>query len=183
MDRNRALEELMLRIENQNLLKHSFAVEAIMRKCASHFHDDPDLWGIAGLVHDIDLERVNYDMSVHGMMGGDILEAQDFDKTIVYAVRAHNPNNQYERRRKIDKALYCAEALSELITACALAAPGKKLGNVDVPFVLEKFENRSFAKEVNREQIASCLELGLSLEQMVALSLEAMKEISDVLEL
>ncbi len=183
MDRNRALEELRLRLENKNLIKHSFAVEAIMRKLAEYFHDDVDLWGIAGLVHDIDLERVNNDMTLHGMMGGDILEALDFDKTIVYAVRAHNPHNHYERRRKIDKALFCADPMSGLITACALILPEKKLEKVDTAFVIKRYDEKGFARGANREQIALCSELGLSLEQFIDLSLQAMQEISDVLEL
>lgn len=183
MDRNRALEELELRIENKDLLKHSFAVEAIMRKLAEYYHDDIDLWAITGLVHDIDFERISNNLHLHGMMGGDILEALDFDKTIVYAVRAHNPNNQYERRRKIDKALFCANPMSWLIMACALSLPEKKLKNVDVPYILEKYAEEDFAKEADREKIATCSLLGLSLEQLAAMSLEAMQEISDVLEL
>lgn len=183
MNRNRALEELRLRLENKNLIKHSFAVEAIMRKLAEYFHDDVDLWGIAGLVHDIDLERVNEDMNLHGMMGGDILEALDFDKTIVYAVRAHNPRNNYARRRKIDKALFCADPMSGLITACALILPEKKLANVDEAFVLKRYEEKGFARGANREQIATCSELELTLEEFVSLSLNAMKGISDLLEL
>ena len=90
MDRNKAMEELSLRIENENIIKHSLAVEAIMRKLARHFNEYENLWGIAGLVHDIDYERVMGDMSLHGKMGGDILEALNADSTIVYAVRTQS---------------------------------------------------------------------------------------------
>ncbi|MCX7773326.1 MAG: HDIG domain-containing protein [Clostridia bacterium] len=183
MDRSRAFEELKLRIENPNLIKHSLSVEAIMRKLADYFHDDVDLWGITGLVHDIDLERVQNDMDQHGMMGGDILEALDFDETIVYAVRAHNPGNNYSRRRKIDKALFCADPMSGLITACALILQEKKLEKVDQAFVLKRFYEKGFARGANREQIATCEELGLTLEQFIQFSLEAMKEISSDLGL
>ncbi len=183
MDRDRAMEELMLRIESENLIKHSLAVEAIMRKLAEYFHDDVELWGITGLVHDIDLERVHNNMDLHGMMGGDILEQLEFDGTIVYAVRAHNPRNNYARRRRIDKALYCADPISGLITACALILPEKKLDKIDEAFVIKRFYENGFARGANREQITTCSELDLSLEEFIRLSLEAMKEISEQLGL
>jgi len=183
LDRNKAMEELSLRIENENIIKHSLAVEAIMRKLARHFNEYENLWGIAGLVHDIDYERVMGDMSLHGKMGGDILEALNADSTIVYAVRAHNPLNSIPRRRKIDKALYCADPMAGLIIACALILPDKKLKDVDVQFVINRFHQKGFARGANREQIATCSEIGLTLEEFAAISLEALKEISDQLGL
>lgn len=183
MDRNIALEALTLRLENENLIKHSLAVEAIMGKLADYLHEDVDAWKIAGLVHDIDYERVGGNMALHGKMGGDILEGLNFDDSIVYAVRAHNPATGYERRRRIDKALFCADPISGLITACALILPSKKLAEIDVDFVHKRFYEKSFAKGANRENIASCAELGLSLEKFIELSLEAMKEISTELGL
>lgn len=183
MNRSIAMEELKIRIENENLMKHSLAVEAIMRKMAYYFHEDIELWGMAGLVHDIDIERVQNDMSLHGLMGGDILEDLNFDETVVYAVRAHNPHNGLDRRRKIDKALYCADPMSRLIAACALILPEKKLGKIDKDIVLKRFYEKGFAQIANRDQIATCSELELSLEDFIELSLEAMKESSDELGL
>lgn len=183
MDRKRAIEELKLRIENKNTMKHSFAVEAIMRKLAILFNEHANLWGITGLVHDIDYERIQGDMAQHGKMGADILEALNFDNTVVYAVRAHNPINNIPRRRKIDKALYCADPMSGLIIACALIIPSKKLKDIDEEFVLKKYHQNGFARGADREQIATCTEIDLTLEEFVKISLEALKEISDVLEL
>lgn len=183
MDRSKAMEELRLRLENENLIKHSLAVEAIMRKLADYFHEDIELWGMAGLTHDIDLERVQNDMHLHGLMGGDILEGLNFDETIVYAVKAHNPNNNYARRRKIDKGLYCSDPMSGLITACALILPEKKLEKINEIFVLKRFNEKGFARGVSREQIATCADLELSLDSFIKLSLDAMKEISSQLGL
>lgn len=183
MERNRAFEELRLRIENQNTIKHSLAVEAIMRKLAVHFNEYVNLWGITGLVHDIDYERVNGDMSLHGKMGADILEALNFDNTIVYAVRAHNPANNMLRRRKIDKAIYCSDPMAGLLIACALITESKKLKDIDEDFVLNRYKQKGFARNVSREQIATCSEIGLSLEDFIKLSLEALKEISHELGL
>lgn len=183
MDRGRAFDELKIRLENPNLIKHCLAVEAIMIKLAQYFHEDVEQWGLAGLVHDIDLERVQNDMSLHGMMGGDILEGLDFNPAIVYAVRAHNARNNIPRRRKIDKALFCADPISGLITACALILKEKKLDLVDEEFVLKRFNEKGFARGANREHIAACVELGLTVEELIKISLEAMKEISPQLGL
>ncbi len=183
MDRNRALEELKLRIENKNTLKHSLAVEAIMRKLAILFNEYEVLWGITGLVHDIDYERIQGDMNQHGRMGADILEALNFDNTVVYAVRAHNPLNNITRRRKIDKALYCADPMSGLIIACALIVPSKKLKDIDEDFVLKKYYQKGFARGADREQIATCTEIEITIEEFIKISLEALKEISNELEL
>ncbi|HOP73316.1 MAG TPA: HD domain-containing protein, partial [Thermoclostridium caenicola] len=68
MEREKALEALQLRIESQERIQHSLAVEAIMRSLARHFHEDVDMWGITGLVHDIDWERINGNMALHGKM-------------------------------------------------------------------------------------------------------------------
>jgi len=178
-----ALEELKLRIENENTIKHSLAVEAIMRKLAIHFNEHEKMWGIAGLVHDIDYERVQGDMTKHGKMGADILEALNFDSTIIYAILAHNPANNVSRRRKIDKALYCAGPMADLIIACAHVLPNKKLKDVDEGFVINKYHQQDFAQDTDRERIGACTELGLTLEEFIKISLDALKEISDELEL
>lgn len=183
MDRDTALEHLYTRLESKNLRKHSLAVEAIMGAIAIDQMENEELFSLAGLMHDIDLERVNNDMSLHSMMGGDILEGINMDDTVVYAVRAHNAYHQLERRRKIDKALFCADPISGFITAAALIKPEKSLKAIDVPFLMNRFQEKGFAKGANREQIATCSELGYELEDFMELSLSAMRKISDILEL
>lgn len=178
MERSRAFEELLLRLENKEVIKHSLAVEAIMNKLAEHFNEEVRLWGIAGLVHDIDVERIQNDSRPHGMMGGDILECLDFDPTIVYAVRAHNPENNYERRRKIDKALYIASPMAELIDACYKLIGENGLIKISEEFILNKYNDPDFAPHISRERLELCTELGLSIEDFIKLSLEAMREMS-----
>lgn len=183
MDRDRAYAELRARLETKNLIKHSLAVEAIMRKLASYFQEDIELWGLAGLLHDIDYDKAGSDPEKHGIIGAEILDGLNVDHTVIYAVKAHNPQTGVERRRRIDKALYCADPLSGLITACALILPDKKLEGVTTEFVLKKFNEKAFARGANREQIMTCEEIGLSLEKFIELGLEAMKEIHEELGL
>lgn len=183
MDRQTAYEELAVRLENNNLIKHSLAVEAIMRKLSEYLQEDIEQWGLAGLLHDIDYDKVGGDMQKHGQVGAEILEGLNVNPTVIYAVRSHNPALGVARRRKIDKALYCADPLSGLLTACALILPDKKLKDVDTQFVMKKLHEKSFAKGANREQIAACEEIGLSVEKFIELGLSAMQEIHEQLEL
>jgi len=183
MDRQKAYEELTVRLETKNLVKHCLAVEAIMKKLAVCLREDVQQWGLAGLLHDIDLDKTKDDLSKHSLVGADILDGLNVDPTIVYAVRAHNACHGIERKRKIDKALFCSDPLSGLITACALILPDKKLSGVSREFVLKKFYEKNFAKGSNREQIKTCSELGMELEEFIDIGLEAMKEIHDELDL
>jgi putative nucleotidyltransferase with HDIG domain len=178
MDRTQAFEQLKVRLTNSNLIKHSLAVETIMRELAAHFKDDIDLWGLAGLLHDIDYDKTASDPATHSILGAEILDNLGVDSEIVYAVKAHNDYHGIERKRKLDKALYCADPVSGLITAAALILPSKKLEDVTVDFIMKRMNEKSFAKGANREQINKCDELGLSLETFITISLNAMKKIS-----
>ncbi|HEX79005.1 MAG TPA: phosphohydrolase, partial [Dehalococcoidia bacterium] len=83
----------------------------------------------------------------------------------------------------LDKALYCADPITGLITAAALVRPDKKLSGVEPKSIRKRFKEKSFAAGASREQIASCSELGLELDEFIELSLEAMKGIAEDLGL
>lgn len=183
MERVQAFEELTARLTNRNLVKHSLAVEAIMREFAAYYKEDVDKWGLAGLFHDIDYDRTAGDPSQHGLVGAEILEGLDVDGSIIYAVKAHNDYHGIQRRRKMDKVLYAADPTSGLITASALILPSKKLEDVDLEFLMKRFNEKGFAKGAGREQIKSCEELGMTLAQFLEISLTAMKQIAEELGL
>ncbi len=183
MDRDKAFVELTARVRNPNLIKHSLAVEAIMRGLAALLRDNVEIWGVTGLLHDIDYEKTASNPERHSIIGAEILENLGFDSEIVYAVKAHNSYHGIERKRKIDKALYCADPVSGIITAAALILPSKRLKDVTPDFVIGKMSEASFAQGVDRDQINSCGEIGLSLEEFITVSIEAMKMISGQLGL
>jgi len=183
MERMQAYEELKVRLTNKSLIKHSLAVEAIMRSLAEYLKDDIEKWGLAGLLHDIDYDKTAEDPSKHSLLGATILENLGIDDSIVYAVKAHNVYHGVKRKRKMDKALYVANPVSVLITNSALIIPSNKLEDVTADFVLNKFNDKSFEHSADREQILTCSELGISLEQFIEISLSAMKAISKELEL
>lgn len=165
-----------------NLRKHSLAVEAVMRRLALRFGQDAERWGVAGLLHDIDL-GITQDLSQHSLVSGRILEELGLDGEIVQAVKAHNEVHGLPRQTQMAKALYCSDPLTGLITAAALIRPEKKLEPLDAATILKRFGEKSFAKGANRETIKACAELGIELDEFLGLGLEAMKGIAGQLGL
>lgn len=183
MTRNEALAWVKENINNKNLLKHSLAVEACMRAVARHLGQDEEKWGLAGLLHDIDYEQTKGDAQTHSILGADMLAARGLPEDLVYAVRVHNEAHGLPRTSLMDKALYAVDPLTGLIVAAALVAPEKKLSAIDTNFVMKRFGEKAFARGANREQIRSCAELGLTLEEFITIGIEAMQGIAAELEL
>lgn len=181
--REEALKILSQYISNKNLLKHMYAAEAVMGALARHFGEDEEAFRLAGLMHDIDYDETKDDPVRHSLVGGEILAELGFPEKVVYAVKCHNERHGLPRTSLIDKALYATDPLTGLIVAGALIHPEKKLAPLDVSFLVNRFYEKSFARGANREQIASCSELGLSLEEFIAIGLEAMKAIHEELGL
>lgn len=183
MQRDEALELLQKNIKTPNLLKHCLAVEAVMRALARHLGEDEEKWGLAGLLHDIDYEETKNHPERHSLVGGEMLERAGVDPEIVYAVKAHNEIHGLPREDRLSQALYATDPLTGLIVAAALIRPEKKLAPVDVPFLFNRYHEKSFARGAKREQIAACQDLGLSLEEFLRIGLEAMKGIAQELGL
>ncbi|MGE5580602.1 MAG: HDIG domain-containing metalloprotein [Bacillota bacterium] len=183
MDRQELVREVEARITTKNLFKHILAVEAVMRGLARHFGEDEDRWGAAGLLHDIDYEETKTDPAAHSLLSGKIAEDLGFDPEIVDAVKAHNHYHGIPRATRMSKALYSADPLTGLIVAAALISPEKKLSAIDTDFVVHRMGEKSFAKGANRDTIRACSELGLSLEEFVAIGLSAMQGIHEELGL
>jgi len=177
MDRDRALKELQARLTNARFVRHSLEVEAIMRELAVILRDNIELWGLTGLLHDIDYDRTAHEPAMHSMIGAEILENLDVDPEIIYAVKAHNDLHGIERKRKLDKALYCSDPMSWLIDACTRSLASQKLSDVMADYVLSRFNDIDFAGELNRDQIKTCCELGIPLEEFIDTALAAVKRV------
>ena len=147
-----------------------------MRALARRFHQDEELWGLAGLLHDLDYDETAKDMARHGYKTVEMLQDSDLPQEVLHAILAHP--GHVERESLMDKALYCADPVTGLIVAAALIHPAKKLEPLDVKFLMNRFKEKHFARGANRDQIQACQELGLSLEEFLGLALEAMKGIS-----
>jgi len=183
LDRTEALALMRRHLTDRNMRKHSLAVEAVMRALARRLGQDEEKWGLAGILHDIDYEQTRDRPDRHSMVGADMLAEMGVEADVVEAVRAHNDAHGLPREGLMSKALYACDPLTGLIVAAALIHPEKKLAAIDTTFVLHRFGEKSFARGARRDAIRSCSELGLELEEFIAIGLQAMQAIAPELGL
>jgi len=182
-DRADVVAAIESRVENVNLRRHMLATEAIMRAVAVRLGEDLDVWGLAGLGHDLDVKQTEDDFTRHGAVAADALRELGLPDAAVHAVAAHNPDTGVVAGSPADVALIACDQLSGLITAAALVRPDKDLAGVKIKSVRKRFREGAFARGVDRESIARCSELGLELDEFLALGLEAMQGIASDLGL
>lgn len=182
-ERAPVLAAVQARVGNENLRRHMLATEAIMRALATRLGEDPHVWGLAGLGHDLDTEETEGDFSRHGRVAADALRDLGLPEEAAHAVAAHNPDTGVAATERIDVALIAADQLSGLITAAALVRPEKDLAGVKVKSVRKRYREGAFARGVDRESIARCEELGLELDEFFGLGLEAMQGVAPELGL
>jgi len=184
MIREEAYNLLKDKVQNQNLIKHCIAAGACMRALAEYFDEDQEKWGITGLLHDIDYEETKNEPIKHSLLGAEALHKLGVDKEIVEAVKTHNEIHEIAPQTKMAKAIFCVDPLTGLIVAATLVLPSKKIVDLTVENVLNRFSEKGFAKGANREIIARCHDLlDLPLEEFTKICLEAMKKINNELEL
>ena len=183
MDRDDAFSSVIANVENQNMVKHMLATEAVMRALARRLGEDEETWGLTGLLHDIDVELTEGDFSAHSKLGADLVKELGVSGEIAHAILCHNEAHSVPRETLLDKALFCADPLTGLITASALVRPDKKLAGLTTESVMKHFRQARFAAGASREQMSLCSEIGLELEEFIAFGLEAMQRIAEDLEL
>lgn len=181
MDRQQAYELARSKFSNKNLFKHVLAVEAVMRGLAAYFGEDQEQWGLAGLLHDLDYEQTMNDPERHTLITEELLRPFQLHPDIIEAIKCHN--DKAPRTKLIGKAIYAADPVTGLIVAAALMHPDKKLKSIDVDFVLRRFKEKRFAAGANRDQIKTCEDMGLSLEQFLEIALTAMQRVDKELGL
>jgi putative nucleotidyltransferase with HDIG domain len=182
LNRDEVLDSIQGNVQDKNMIRHMLATEAIMRALARRLQEDEEEWGLTGLIHDIDMELVEGDMSTHSRLSADIAGELGASPAMTHAILCHNEAHGVPRETRLDKALFCADPLSGLITAAALVRPDKLTG-LSTKSVMKRFREKSFAAGVNREQVALCREIGVELEDFIGLAIEAMQGIASELEL
>jgi putative nucleotidyltransferase with HDIG domain len=167
--------------QSDSLRKHALGVEAVMRAYARQYNGDEDRWGMVGLLHDFDYERYP-SMEEHPLKGSEILKDLGYPDDIRYAILCHAPFLGYERKSLMDKAILAVDELVGFITAVTLVQPSKRVADVKVSSVKKKLKDKAFAAQVKREQIRECESLlGIGLDEFIAITLDAMKSISNSL--
>ncbi len=180
ISREKALVLLTTHLKNEKLVSHCLAAEAIMRELAPRFDENPDMWAIAGLLHDIDYEITDGDPSRHGKEGADLILNHGVSPVIADAILKHNAEGLGLARTTVfDHALACAETMTGMIAATALVYPDKKIASVKPQSVTKRMKTPHFARSVNRDIIMECETIGIPLPDFVAISLKAMAGIAE----
>ncbi len=184
INRDEALILLRKNIKNENLIRHCLASEAVMIALARRLGEDEEKWGLAGLLHDLDVELVGSDLSKHGLKAEQILRSHNLNEEIVEAIVMHNEIAGKKRRwKKLHHALAAGETITGLVTATALVYPDKKISSVKPKSIKKRMKEKAFAAGVNREIIKECEKLGLDLGEFCEISLGAMQKIAKELAL
>jgi len=163
---------------SENLLKHALAVEAVMRHFAGIYGEDPEKWGIVGLVHDLDYENWPDE---HCRKSREILEEAGWPEEYIRAVVSHGWGICWdvEPVSKMEKVLYTIDELTGLITATALVRPSKSIMDLQVSSVKKKWKDKAFAAGANRAVIERGAQmLGAELSEIIGNTIEGMKKVA-----
>ncbi len=177
MERDLALSILHSHLQETSLINHSLETEAVMRKLAGHFQADPKVWGIAGLLHDLDFEQTRDKPDQHGLLTAKELEGK-LPPEAIQAIAAHNSEmNGTPAQTTFDYALRCAETVTGLISANALVRP-EGMEGMKAKSLKKKMKDKSFAANVDRERIKECDKIDLELGEFFQLAIAAMQDIA-----
>lgn len=183
ISREEAVQLLEDNIQSENMRKHCYASEAVMRALARHLDRNEEEWGLAGLLHDIDVEITNADPKTHGPYAEKLLKGLVTDEMLDAIIMHNEMAAGKERTTEFQHALAAGETITGLITATALVYPGKMIQNVKTKSVTKRMKQKAFAASVKRSTILECEEIGIPLPEFAEISLEAMKEIHKELDL
>ena len=164
--------------QDESLIRHALAVEAVMRHFAALFGEDVKKWGIIGLIHDLDYERYPEE---HCAKVKEILTERGWPEEYIHAVQSHGWGicSEVEPVHCMEKVLYTIDELTGLITAAALVRPSKSLLDLEVKSVKKKWKDKAFAAGVNREIIQKGAELmGMELSEVIKETIEGMRTIA-----
>lgn len=179
--REEALQLLNEWVDNPALVNHMKAVEAAVRAYARRTGNDEELWGLAGLLHDLDWEKYPQD---HPLRAAEELRSRQYPEEVVHAILAHRADfTRVTPESDLDKTLVACDELTGLITATALVRP-EGIDDLAPKSVKKKMKDPAFAKGVDREDVkCGCELLGLELDTHIQNVIDAMRAIAPELGL
>ena len=177
--RNEALTLLRQYVKKENMINHCLASEAVMRALAVKLGEDPEIWGLAGLLHDIDVEITDADPLTHGRVAVDLLASRGVSPLVIDAISMHNEASAGKRRETVfQHALAAGETITGLIIATTLVHPDKKIASVKTKSVVKRMKEKAFAASVNRDTIMECEKTGVTIDEFAEIAVTAMKDIA-----
>jgi len=173
---------------SESLRKHMLAVEAVMRAYAERFGEDPDRWGLTGLMHDFDYERfpnaARSPTEEHPAEGVRMLRERGYPDDVLDAILGHATYSGVPRITLMARTLFAVDELVGLVTATALVKPSKSVLDVTPDSVRKKMKDKAFARGVDRNDIQQgAAELAIPLEEHVAFVVDAMRRSADAIGL
>ncbi len=165
--------------QSESLVKHALCVEAVMRHFAEKYGDDPERWGVIGLLHDLDYEKYP---EQHCAMSEKLLRENGYGEADVRAVISHGYGivNDVEPLEYMEKVLYAIDELTGLITAHVYMRPDRDVRNLELKSVKKKFKDKAFAAKVNRDIVRKGAEmLGVELDELILETLTGMQKAAE----
>ncbi len=167
--------------KGDSLRKHALAVEAAMRAAAKKYggpDDDPEEWGIVGMLHDFDYEMFPDPEAGHPWKGSNILCGRGYSDRIIRAIMGHATYTGVPRDTQMAKALFATDELCGFLVACALVRPSRSLDDLEVSSVKKKLKDKAFARTVNRDDIKQGVEeLGVDLDEHIRFVIDALRPV------
>ena len=181
-NRTEAVQQLHEWVETEGLRRHMLAVEAAMRVYARHYGEDEDLWGLTGLLHDLDYDRfpdMDDQENGHPRTALRLFREKDYPPEFIHAIEAHATFLGVPRESRLDKTLLACDELTGLILACAYVRPDRDLRGVRLQSVKKKWKDKRFTAAIDRaENLRFIEELDEPFDDHVQRVLDAMKEIA-----
>ena len=172
-------------VESESLRRHMLAVETALRAYARFYGEDEELWGITGLLHDLDYERhpdMDDQENGHPRTELRLFRERNYPPELIHAVEAHATFLGVPRESRLDKALLAVDELTGLILACAYVRPDRDLRQLELNSVKKKWRNRKFTEAIDRDENTHFIEdLGVDFDEHLARVLAAMQDKADEL--
>lgn len=184
--REEALELLKKHNNDASHIRHAFAVEGTMRHFARKLGEDEELWGVLGLLHDIDWEKTMEDPARHCHLAPQLLREAGVDESLVRAVQSHGYGicTDVKPESAMEKVLFTIDELTGLIVTAGLVRPSRSLADLELKSVKKKWKDKAFARGVDREIIQKGAEMaGLPLDEVIEETILALRPIEDAIGL
>ncbi len=163
---------------DESLFRHALAVEAAMRHFAAKRGEDPEYWGLVGLLHDIDYQSHPEEHLKHARP---ILSGAGYPEHFIRAVECHGFGicTDIEPVLLMERVLFAVDELTGFIAACAYVRPSKSVLDLEVTSVKKKWGSAAFAAGVRRDVIEKGAQmLGISLDELIAETIEALRAVA-----
>jgi len=176
ISREESLALVKEHVKNRNLVNHMIAVGSIMKELAEHLGENPDLWEAVGILHDVDYETFGDEFSRHGAKSAEMVKDL-LPEEGINAILRHNELTGNIAETRFDISLIAADAISGMIVANALVRPTKMEG-MKVKSIRGRMKDKSFARQISRENIMKCEEIGVNFNEFAQISIRAMQRVA-----